>query len=233
MRGPGLNPVEGLRGGLIVSCQAAEGSPLDRPEVIAALAAAAERGGAVGVWINGPANIRGVRAAVRIPIIGIYKQVRPESDVYITPDADAARAAAEAGADVIALDATARRPGGYHAVAQLIADIRERLGRPVMADVATLEDGSAAADARSDLVATTLFGYTAETRGAELPGLELVRRLAATLSVPVVCEGGIQSPEQVAAAFAAGAYAVVVGTAITGIEARVKQFAGLAPRARG
>lgn len=49
----------------------------------------------------------------------------------------------------------------------------------------------------------------------------------------VVCEGGIQSPEQVAAAFAAGAYAVVVGRAITGIEARVKQFALRTPAAQG
>lgn len=228
-----MNPVERLRGGLIVSCQAPEGSPLDRPEIIAALAAAAERGGAVGVRINGPENIRCVRAAVRIPVIGIHKQVRPGSEVYITPDWEAARAVAEAGADIVALDATARRPGGYRAVAQLIADIRERLGQPVMADVATVEDGRAAANAGAELVATTLFGYTAETQVAALPGLELVRCLVTMLSVPVVCEGGIQSPGQLAAAFAAGAYAVVVGTAITGIEARIREFSAATPKARG
>jgi len=225
--------MESLRGGLIVSCQEPEGSPLDRPEMIAALAAAAERGGAVGVRINHPENIRAVRAAVKIPIIGIHKQRRPGSEVYITPDRKAARAVAEAGADLIALDATPRRPDGYRAVAELVARIREELGLPVMADVASLEDACAAADAGAALVATTLFGYTAETRAAKLPGLDLVRRLATALSVPVVCEGGVRSPEQLAAAFEAGAYAVVVGRAITGIEARVKQFADLTPRSRG
>ncbi len=228
-----MDVIESLRGGLIVSCQAPEGSPLDRPEMIAALAAAAERGGAVGVRINRPENIRAVRGAVKIPVIGIHKQRRPGSEVYITPDWEAARAVAEAGADLIALDATARRPGGYRAVSELVARIREELRLPVMADVASLEDARAAAAAGAALIATTLFGYTAETRGADLPGLDLVGRLATALSVPILCEGGVRSPEQLAAAFEAGAYAVVVGRAITGIEARVKQFADLTPRSRG
>jgi N-acylglucosamine-6-phosphate 2-epimerase len=88
-----------------------------------------------------------------------------------------------------------------------------------------VEDGVAAAGAGAELIATTLFGYTAETRGAALPGLDLVAALSRRVPVPVVCEGGVGSPEQVAAAFRAGAYAVVVGTALTGIEARVRQFA--------
>lgn len=228
-----MNAVDCLRGGLIVSCQAPAGSPLDRPEIIAALAAAAERGGAVGVRINGPDNIRVVRATVRIPIIGIYKRHDPGSEVYITPDQEAARAVAEAGADIIALDATARRPGGYAAVADLIRAVRGELGRSVMADIAALEDGRAAAAAGAELLATTLFGYTADTRDAALPGLAILARLTAELPVPVICEGGIQSPEQVAAAFAAGAFAVVVGTAITGIEALVRQFAAATPSAAG
>ena len=100
-----------------------------------------------------------------------------------------------------------------------------------MADVAAIEDARAAVQAGAELVATTLFGYTAETTGATLPGMDLVRSMAAVLPVPVVCEGGVQSPEQVAAAFVAGAYAVVVGTALTGIEVRVKQFAAATPAA--
>ncbi len=220
-----MNILERLRGGLIVSCQAPEGSPLDRPEIIAALAAAAERAGAVGVRINRPENIRCVRAAVRIPIIGIYKQVRPGSEVYITPDLEAARAVVEAGADVIALDATPRRPGGSAAVEALIAQVHASLNRPVMADIATAVEGRAAANASADLVATTLFGYTQDTQGAELPGIELVRSLAASIPTPVLCEGGIQCPKQVAEAFGAGAFAVVVGTAIVGVEALVKRFA--------
>lgn len=225
-----MSVIESMRGGLIVSCQAPSGSPLDRPEIIAALAAAAEGAGAVGVRINRPENIRAVRAAVKIPIIGIYKRVEAGREVYITPDWEAAQAVVEAGADVIALDATPRRPGGSAAVAALIGEIRQRTGRPAMADIACLAAGVAAAEAGAELVATTLFGYTEETRGALLPGLHLVECLVAHVPVPVVCEGGIQSPEEVAAAFEAGAYAVVVGTALTGIEARVKQFVAASPR---
>ncbi len=197
--------------------------------MIAALAAASERGGAAGVRINKPENIRAVRAAVRVPIIGIWKVVTPGSDVYITPTLDAARAVAEAGADIIALDATPRRTGGASAVAELIAAIRRELGRPVMADISSLAEAEAAAVSGANIVATTLFGYTAETRGAHLPGIELVRQLAGAASVPVICEGGVQSPEHVAQAFAAGAFAVVVGTALTGLEARVRTFAAAAP----
>ena len=217
--------IQRIRGGLIVSCQAPPSSPLDRPEIIAALAAAAERAGAAGVRINRPENVHAVRAAVTVPIIGIFKQACLGEEVYITPNLEAARAVAAAGADIIALDATPRRERGYAAVADLIAAVHEQTRLPVMADVASVEDGVAAAGAGAELIATTLFGYTAETRGAALPGLDLVAALSGRVPVPVVCEGGVGSPEQVAAAFRAGAYAVVVGTALTGIEARVRQFA--------
>lgn len=223
-----MNVLDELKGGLIVSCQAPPGSPLDRPDIIAALAAAAERAGAVGVRINRPENIRAVRVAVRIPIIGIFKQYREGQEVYITPDLAAATAVAEAGAGLVALDATDRRAGGHQAVAELIAAVRNDLKIPVMANVASVEDAVAATRGGASLVATTLFGYTAATRGCPLPNLDLIQSLVQALDAPVVAEGGVQSPEQVAAAFRAGAFAVVVGTAITGIEARARQFAAAA-----
>src|SRR5437868_12670615 len=83
--------LETMRGGLIVSCQAEAGTPLGSPPVLAALAAAAEKGGAVGIRANGPENLAAVCAAVRIPVIGIYKVVTPGSEVYITPTFAAAR----------------------------------------------------------------------------------------------------------------------------------------------
>jgi len=181
------NVVEQLRGRLIVSCQAPSGSPLDQPLVIAAMAAAGERAGAGGVRINRPDNIASVSNAVRIPIIGIYKRVRLGSDVYITRDVQAARAVRACGADIVALDATARRPRGYAAVAELIAQVRERLGCPVIADVASFEDGRHAEEAGADMIATTLFAYTAETRGATLPGLRLVS-VSANIKFPKIGE---------------------------------------------
>lgn len=209
--------LERIRGGLIVSCQAPPGSPLENPQVIAAMAAAAERAGAVAVRINGPENVRAVRAAVRIPILGIYK--RRGQPVVITPTFEDARSVHEAGADLIALDATARA-----AASGLIQRVQKELA-PVMADISTVAEGIAAADAGAALVATTLYGYTVDTSGVQLPGLDLVQELARSISAPVVCEGGVSEPGQVAEAFRRGAFAVVVGTAITGIEARVGMFA--------
>ena len=213
-----MQVVDQLRGGLIVSCQAPPGSPLENPQVIAAMAAAAERAGAVAVRINGPANVRAVRAAVRIPILGIYK--RRGQEVVITPTFEDACAVREAGADLIALNATARaRP------CELIARIQRELACPVMADIATCAEGIAATQAGAALVATTLYGYTEGTSGCQLPGLDLVEELARSITAPVVCEGGVSQPDQVAEAFRRGAFAVVVGTAITGMEARVRLFA--------
>jgi len=203
-----------LAGGLIVSCQARAGHPLHDPQIIAAMAKAAEAGGAVGVRINGESDIRAVREVVSLPIIGLLKVWMPDSPVYITPTFEDAAAVAEAGADIIALDATARpRPGGER-LEDLIPRIR-KFPRPVLADVATLEEGKRAVALGADMVATTLSGYTGTAPPPEGPDLELVRQLSRALSVPVLAEGRYSTPDQVREAFRAGAFAVVVGRAIT------------------
>ena len=105
------------------------------------------------------------------------------------------------------------------------------LGRPVMADVDSVDEGVAAAAAGADLVATTLAGYTESRPATEGPDLALVSELAARIAVPVVCEGRIRDPEDVRAAFLAGAFAVVVGTAITNPGAIAERFVAATPRA--
>ena len=54
--------------------------------------------------------------------------------------------------------------------------------------------------------------------------------LAAELDCPVFAEGRISTPEQARAAFEAGAYAVVVGTAITDPVALTRSFASTCGR---
>jgi N-acylglucosamine-6-phosphate 2-epimerase len=204
-----------LAGGLIVSCQARAGHPFHDPRVIAAMAKAAEAGGATGVRINGEADIQAVRTVVGIPIIGLRKMWVQDSPVYITPRFEDAAAIAEAGTDIIALDATARpRPDGQR-LKDLIARIRDKLSRPVLADVATLAEGKNAAALGADMVATTLSGYTGTAPPPEAPDLDLVRQLSGALRVPVLAEGRYSTPDQVREAFRAGAFAVVVGRAIT------------------
>jgi N-acylglucosamine-6-phosphate 2-epimerase len=205
--------LERLRGGLVVSCQAPPGDPLHGPGVMAAMARAAVLGGAVGIRANGPGDIRAVRRAVAVPVIGLWKE--GGEGVYITPTLGHARAVAEAGAQVVALDATGRpRPDGS-TLPELVAGLKEAHPCLVMADVATLEEGVAAAAAGADLVATTLAGYTPGSRRLPGPDLELVAELAAHLEVPVVAEGRIGTPEEARAALDAGAWTVVVGGAIT------------------
>ena len=160
-----------------------------------------------------PADVRAVGQAVEVPVIGRWKQ--GTEGVYLTPTVGHARAVAEAGAQVVALDATGRpRPDGS-TLAEVVAGLRRAHRCLVMADVSTLEEGAAAAAAGADLVATTLAGYTPYSRPGPGPDLELVAALAARVEVPVVAEGRITTPQEARAALEAGAWTVVVGGAIT------------------
>lgn len=215
--------LQALYQGLVVSCQAPADSPLHQPAIIAAIAEAAVNQGAVGVRIDTPAHIQAVRQQVQVPIIGLWKQIVPGYEVYITPQLHHAQAIAQAGADLIAIDATQRaRPGG-ETVATLIEQIHA-LGRPVMADADTLEAAIAAEAAGADCVGTTLYGYTSQTQDQSPPGLDLLSHLVQQLNIPAICEGGIASPAMAKAALERGAYAVVVGTDITGIDYKVKAY---------
>ena len=215
--------IQSLRG-LVVSCQAPVDSPLHEPAVIAAMAQAAVNQGAAGVRIDTPTHVAAVRSRLDQPIIGLWKRQIPGFDVYITPQFHHAAKIAEAGADVIAIDATLRdRPNGA-TIADLIAQIHADLNKPVMADIDSLEAAIAAVAAGADCVGTTLYGYTAETQHLSPPGFDLLTELVKTLKIPVICEGGIASPEMARRAIELGATTVVVGTAITGIDLQVKAY---------
>ena len=217
--------LKALQGGLIVSCQANEGNPMYGPYFMGAFAAAAEMGGAVGFRANGPADVSAIRKITQRPIIGIYKQ-RETWPVYITPTLQSARDVVTAGANIVALDATHQARKGGLSPEVLIDQIKRELGCLVMADIDTLDEGLMAAAAGADIVATTMSGYTHRTRhiSHDGPDLILLCELAQRIATPVICEGRIHTPEQLAAAFEAGAFAVVVGTAITNPTEVTKKF---------
>ena len=204
-----------VRGRLIVSCQALPHEPLYGSAIMARMAVAAAQGGAAAIRANTPQDIAAIRAAVYLPIVGLYKVDVPGYAVYITPRLEDACAVAEAGASVIAIDATQRPRPEYESLAAYIAAIHAATGLPVMADIATFDEGVAAAAAGADIVSTTMSGYTPYSPAQPGPDLDLVRRLAATLTVPLVAEGRYHTPGQVTQALAAGATAIVVGGAIT------------------
>lgn len=205
--------IDSLRGGLIVSCQAYPGEALRDPRAMSLIAMSAAAGGAAGIRAQGIADITLIRELIALPLIGLLKV--GDGDVFITPTLAHAIAVAEAGADIVAIDGTRReRPDGL-TLAETIRAIHETTGALVMADAGSLEDGQSAQDAGADIVGTTLSGYTGARPRTIGPDLELISEMATTLSVPVFAEGRIRTPAQASEALDRGAYAVVVGTAIT------------------
>ena len=197
------------------------------PEVIAAMAEASLRNGATGVRLESPEHIGAVRR--RCPdalIIGLWKRTFPGSSVYITPRWEEIRAVWGAGADVVAIDATERQRPGDDDLASLVRRAREELGAPLMADVDSLANGLRAAELGCRWVGTTLFGYTEGTGCQKPPAWDLLGPLKQQLpaGTSLICEGGIASGEQARRALELGADAVVVGTAITGVDLQVAAY---------
>ena len=213
---------EQWKGELIVSCQAAPGEPLYGH--VDALARAAQAGGAAGIRADGPENIRAIRAVTALPVVASYKTREKGSDVYVTPTFESAREIVAAGADVVGMDATGRhRPGGEEA-AMMMKRVHEELGAGVMADVSTVEEAAAAEEAGADFVTTALAGFTSCTEHIRCFDFTLLEAMVERLTVPVVAEGWIATPEEAAAALSAGAFAIVVGSAITRPEKITERF---------
>jgi N-acylglucosamine-6-phosphate 2-epimerase len=209
-------------GGLVVSCQAPEGSPLRDPALMTIMAIAARDGGATAIRANGPDDVRAISSAVDLPVIGIYKLGDP-SGVFITPTVEAAIAVLDAGARIVALDGTSRPRTDGATLAEQIAGIRRLSDAPIMADVDSLDAGLRAREAGADAIATTLSGYTG-ARDADGVDVALIKELAARLDCPIVAEGRIRTDADVAAARSAGAHALVIGTAITNPVAITRAF---------
>ncbi|MBA4489822.1 putative N-acetylmannosamine-6-phosphate 2-epimerase [Paracoccus sp. S1E-3] len=224
-----MNVLERLRGGLVVSCQPVDGGPMDRPEIVAAMAQAAVAGGAAALRIEGVENLRATRPVVEVPIIGIVKRDLPDSPVRITPTIADAQALIAAGADIVAYDGTARpRPDDRDAI---LAAIRAG-GVLAMTDCAEPDDGRAALSGGAAIIGTTLSGYTAETAtDDDAPDLALIGRFQA-LGGFVMAEGRFNTPELARQAILAGADAVTVGSALTRLEVVTGWFADAIRRPR-
>lgn len=219
--------IEAMRNGLIVSCQAHEGEPLHGPALMATMAYAAEQGGAVGIRACGEQDIAFIRRVVNLPVIGIIKVRDGNNKVWVTPTIALARTAVRAGAHVVAVDARVNRVFG-DPLAQIVSTCHQELGVAVMADCASLEDALWAEKAGADLVATT---FVPAENG---PDFDVLRAIIDAVSCPIVAEGGYWCPEQAALALELGAFAVVVGTAITRPREITRRFvSGMSRALRG
>ncbi len=203
------------KGGLIVSCQALSNEPLHSSYIMSRMAVAAKLGGAVGIRANSVEDIVEIKKAVDLPVIGIIKKDYPGAIVYITPTMAEVDALVQCGADVIAIDATDRiRPDGS-TIKTLFPILRQKYPKQLfMADCSEYSDCEAAAALGFDYIGTTLCGYTENTKGTPLPNYELIKAIL-KLNVPIIAEGGIWTPEQLAQVMSLGVHCAVVGTAIT------------------
>ncbi|MFP7171234.1 N-acetylmannosamine-6-phosphate 2-epimerase [Terribacillus halophilus] len=207
-----------VKGNLIVSCQALPDEPLHSSFIMSKMALAAKQGGAKGIRANSKEDIIAIKKEVDLPVVGIIKRDYDDSTVYITPTYKEIDELLESGCEMIALDATRRKRPENIGLAQLVQYVREKNPSiQLMADAAALEDAKQAEQLGFDCVSTTLYGYTEETSSKKLHAddFEFLSRIIENVSIPVIAEGNILTPEMARRCLQIGAYAVVVGGAIT------------------
>lgn len=212
---------------LIISVQAMPSEPLYKEECMLAMMQSVVKGGACALRVAGARDVQNAKKNFNIPIIGLTKpDVIPSNwkqIVYITPTIKDAKSLIMAGADIVAFDGTSR-PRPEDNLKNIIKYIKIN-NKLAMADISTFEEGVAARSLGADIISTTLSGYTQNSPNeTDEPDFELVTKLTKILDCPVILEGRVWTPEQVNKAFEAGAYSVVIGSAVTRPQLIVKRF---------
>ena len=218
-----MNRLEEVKGKLIVSCQALPDEPLHSSYIMGRMAYAAYTGGASGIRANTVADIKEIKTTVNLPIIGIIKEQYGDNNVYITPTMKEVDALMAEGVDIIAIDGTKReRPDGK-TLEELMKEIRAKYPNQLfMADISCAEEAVECERLGFDIVGTTLVGYTEYTKGND-PLTELAKVVKA-VKIPVIGEGNIDTPVKAKKALEIGAYAIVVGGAITRPQQITRKF---------
>lgn len=207
-----------IKGRVIVSCQAVPGEPLymEGDSIMYLMARAAKMAGSPAIRTSSIRDVVAIKEETGLPVIGLIKVQYEGFESYITPTMKEIDELAEVKSDIIAFDCTDMKRGDGKTTEEFIREVRAKYPEAVlMADISTYQEGIRAWKLGMDLVGTTMSGYTPYTEKTEGPDFELVRRLSAELDIPVIGEGRIHTPEQAVEMLDAGAFAVVVGGAIT------------------
>ncbi|WP_050613713.1 N-acetylmannosamine-6-phosphate 2-epimerase [Bacillus testis] len=216
-----------VKGGLIVSCQALENEPLHSSFIMGRMAVAAESAGAVGIRANSKEDIIEIKKQVALPVVGIVKRDYVDSDIYITATMKEIEELVGSGCEMIALDSTDRlRPEGK-TLKEFYTEIRTAFPNiALMADISTLEEAIYAEKLGFDCVSTTLVGYTTKTSAHKLfdEDFAILKQIIGSLSIPVIAEGNVLTPEMAKRTLELGVHAVVVGGAITRPQQIAKRF---------
>ncbi len=222
--------LQSMKGGLIVSCQVQHDDPVYSEDFVLKMAQAAQWAGAVGIRANSPEQIKLIKDHVDLPMIGLWKIWHDDTDVFITPTLEAAKAVWEAGADVIALDCTAQITHEGRPAYELLPIVKKEIPKAVIfADVSNYEEAKRAVEMGADIVGPTLYGYTEATKQIEQPDLREFARMCRDFGDKafMIMEGHIYTPEDAIKCLYLGADAVVVGSAITRPHLIAKRFVDL------
>lgn len=212
---------------LIISCQALEHEPLHSSFIMGRMAMAAQEAGASGIRANSVSDIKEIKQQVDLPIIGLIKQDYNDSEVFITPTLTEVKSLMAEEIEIIAIDGTDRKRPLDEKLADIVSYVKENKPNiALMADVSTVNEAILAEKLGFDCVSTTLIGYTKETKGLNLADNDfaILKEIKEVVSIPVIAEGGVDTPEKAARAIEIGADFVVVGSAITRPQLIGKKF---------
>jgi len=208
-----------MKGTIIVSCQATPGEPLYDKErtVMPLMARAAKLAGAKMIRTSSKRDIEAIKEETGLPVIGLIKREYPGYVGRITMTMREVDECMDALADIVSIDCTDCERGDGLTPAQFLKQVKEKYPNIIiMADCATLEEAVDAYEAGADLVGSTMNGYTPQTSHCKgEPNYELVKQMVEALPCPVIAEGRVHTPEQARKMLEIGAWAVVVGGAIT------------------
>ena len=222
--------LESMKNGLIVSCQVQKDDPIYTEDMALKMAEAAKWAGAVGVRANSPEQIAQIHSAVDLPIIGLWKVWHDDTDVFITPTMKEVTAIKDAGADIIAMDCTFQMTHEHTKACDLLSQVKQAYPEIItFADVSSYEEAEYAVKMGADIVAPTLYGYTADTSDIESPDWRLLARICRDFKdeAYIMMEGHIYTPEDAMKCIYLGAHSVVVGSAITRPHLTAKRFVDL------
>lgn len=208
-----------IKHSIIVSCQALPSEPLycEEMSLMPYMALAAKQAGAKCIRTSSVRDVEAIKDKTGLPVIGLIKRQYEGFDSYITTTMREIDELVAAESDIIALDCTGLKRGDGLTINEFIAQIKDKYPDiALMADISTLEEGINAWKCGVSMVGTTMSGYTPFSKQCDGPDFNLASSLVKSVSIPVIAEGKIHTPEQAKEMLSTtGVHAIVVGGAIT------------------
>ena len=176
------------------------------------------KGGASGIRAQGINNLTYFKKVINVPIIGLVKKCFGDGTVAITRDFDDFKKIVDLGITIIAVDGTERiynQCSGPDFINKCKSEFPEV---EIVADISTSKEALLCHEIGSDAIATTLRGYTPQTKETitEFFDLIFLRELINELpNSKIIAEGRICNHQQFLEIKNYKPFSIVIGKAIT------------------